>query len=289
MIASRAPRRHSVIIQFASAAYASFAPMAKKAKAKPARAERRPEPDKPVFASPFKDLGKMIAARAATRPETQPVAAGPTPQPASSAPPRPATSAPPPEDEERLLREALAGVRPFGPARAERMTPTPEFKREIVSEDAEVLAELSDLVSGQGEFSLTETEEYVEGARVGLDPRLLTQLRRGEFSLQAHLDLHGMTQPDAREALTAFIVDAVRKGRRAVLIVHGRGLRSPGGQAVLKHATAQWLSHGVAGGYVLAFATARPSDGGAGAVYVLLRRERRRARFDVLEGARRRA
>ncbi|MBE3602354.1 Smr/MutS family protein [bacterium] len=169
------------------------------------------------------------------------------------------------------------------------MTPTPAFKREIVSEDAEVLAELSDLVSGQGAFSLTETDEYVEGARVGLDPRLVSQLRRGEFSIQAHLDLHGMTQPDAREALTAFIVESVRKGRRAVLVVHGRGLRSPGRQAVLKHAAAQWLSHGVAGGYVLAFVTARPSDGGAGAVYVLLRRERRRAAFDVLEGARRRS
>jgi DNA-nicking Smr family endonuclease len=116
----------------------------------------------------------------------------------------------------------------------------------------------------------------------------LTQLRRGEFSVQAHLDLHGMIQPDAKEALTNFIIDSVRKGRRTVLIVHGRGLRSPGGLPVLKHAAAQWLSHGIAGGYVLAFATARPSDGGAGAVYVMLRRERRRAKFDVLQGAKRR-
>jgi DNA-nicking Smr family endonuclease len=263
--------------------------MAKKAKSKPAREERRPDPAKPVFVSPFKDLGKLIASRAAARTEPSPRApalAKPAARPAST-PSTPAAA--PPQDDERLLREAFADVKPLGAGRAARMTPTPAFKREIVSEDAEVLAELSDLVSGQGAFSLTETDEYVEGARVGLDPRLVSQLRRGEFSIQAHLDLHGMTQPDAREALTAFIVESVRKGRRAVLVVHGRGLRSPGRQAVLKHAAAQWLSHGVAGGYVLAFVTARPSDGGAGAVYVLLRRERRRAAFDVLEGARRRS
>ncbi len=259
--------------------------MAKKAKSKLAREERQPAPS-PVFASPFKDLGKLIAGRAVTRPEPPAAPPRPAPRPATVAVPTAPASAP--DDDARILREALAGVRPLGAGRAERITPTPPFKREIISEDAEVLAELSDLVSGQGAFSLTETDEYVEGARLGLDPRLVTQLRHGEFSIQAHLDLHGMTQPDAREALTAFIVQSVRQGRRAVLIVHGRGLRSPGGQAVLKHATAQWLSHGVAGGYVLAFATARPSDGGAGAVYVLLRRDRRRARFDVLEGARRR-
>jgi DNA-nicking Smr family endonuclease len=72
-----------------------------------------------------------------------------------------------------------------------------------------------------------------------------------------------------------------------VLVVHGRGLRSPGGRPVLKHATAQWLSHGIIGGYVLAFTTARLYDGGAGAVWVLLRRERRRGKFDVLLGAKR--
>jgi len=196
--------------------------------------------------------------------------------------------APPQVDDETLFREAFEGVRPLGLPRAHRLAVAPQARREIVSEDAEVLAELSDLVSGQGNFELTETEEYIEGARHGLDPRLLSQLRRGEFSIQAHLDLHGMIQPDAKEALTEFIVDSVRKGRRTVLIVHGRGLRSPGGLPVLKHAAAQWLSHGIAGGYVLAFATARPSDGGAGAVYVLLRRERRRAKFDVLQGAKRR-
>ncbi len=190
-------------------------------------------------------------------------------------------------DEEALLRQAFEGVRPISGSKRERIVAQPTLVRNIVSEDAEVLAELSDLVSGQGTFELTETEDYIEGARVGLDPRLVTRLRRGDFSMQAHIDLHGLTRADAKAALTRFILDSVRKGYRAVLVVHGRGLRSPGGRPVLKHATAHWLSHGTIGAYVLAFTTAQIYDGGAGALWVLLRRERKRAPFDVLKGARR--
>jgi DNA-nicking Smr family endonuclease len=190
-------------------------------------------------------------------------------------------------DDEALLRQAFDGVRPMGGTGPERIAVQPPVVRNVVSEDAEVLAELSDLVSGQGAFELTETEEYLEGARVGLDPRLVVRLRRGDFSMQAHIDLHGMTQLDAKAALTDFILESVHKGRRAVLVVHGRGLRSPGGRPVLKHATAQWLSHGTIGAYVLAFTTARTYDGGAGAVWVLLRRERKRGKFDILQGTKR--
>jgi len=245
----------------------------------------KPGEPKPVFTSPFKDLKKLLQDRAATQPAPMPVTAHPPrihiPSPVSVAEVAPV-------EEETLFRQAFEGVRPLGGSRPERIVAAPIVIRNIVSEDAEVLAELSDLVSGQGTFELTETDEYVEGARIGLDPRLVTRLRRGEFSVQAHIDLHGMTQVDAREALTHFILDSVRKGRRAVLVVHGRGLRSPGGQPVLKHATAQWLSHGTIGGYVLAFTTARAYDGGAGAVWVLLRRERKRGKFDILQGAKRR-
>ncbi len=94
----------------------------------------------------------------------------------------------------------------------------------IVDEDAEVIALLSDLVSGQAPFDITESDEYVEGYRVGLDPRLVSQLRRGEFAVQAHFDMHGMIQGAAKEALKEFIIASVRKGLRTVLVVHGRGL-----------------------------------------------------------------
>ncbi len=241
---------------------------------------------KPVFDSPFRKLNSLIKqqsnALAAHSPKT-PITSGPSAALNGKRIPVPESAV----DDQALLRQALDGVRPMGGTGAERIAVQPVVVRNIVSEDAEVLAELSDLVSGHGAFELTETEEYLEGARVGLDPRLVSRLRRGDFSMQAHIDLHGMTQLDAKAALTEFILESVRKGRRAVLVVHGRGLRSPGGRPVLKHATAQWLSHGTIGGYVLAFTTARVYDGGAGAVWVLLRRERKRGKFDVLQGTKR--
>jgi DNA-nicking Smr family endonuclease len=236
---------------------------------------------KPTFDSPFKQLKKLYAGKVGQRAQAAAQAAQ---VPAAA----PAPVAPPPDDESLLL-EALHDVKPLGGARRAPLPATEASSaRAIVTEDAEVLAELSDLVAGQGEFDITETEEYVEGARVGLDPRLIVRLRRGEFAVEAYLDLHGMTQPDSKQALQDFIRASVRKGHRTVLVVPGRGLGSPGGRPVLKHAAVQWLSHGMLSGYVLGFVTARPTDGGAGALYVLLRRDRRRAAFDVLNGAKRR-
>lgn len=254
--------------------------MAKRRKTPPPRQTPNPKAEKPAFSSPFKDLKKLLGER--PRPKTPDKVVQPARPAAIVAAPEPIL------DDAAMFRQAVDGVRQLGDQRPVRVVPKPEVTREIVSEDAEVLAQLSDLVSGVGAFELTETEEYTEGTRLGLDPRLVTRLRRGEFAVQAHIDLHGMIQADAKTALEGFVVDSVRKGLRAVLVVHGRGLRSPGGTPVLKHAAAQWLSHGHMGGYVLAFATARPADGGAGAMYVLLRRDRRRARFDILQGAKRR-
>ena len=110
------------------------------------------------------------------------------------------------------------------------------------------------------------------GLAPGVDRRLLRRLRRGEYAVQAHLDLHGLRSDEAKVATDAFIRDSQRGGRRCVLIVHGRGLRSKDHVPVLKEKLVVWLSHGRIGKQVLAFATARPHDGGAGAVYVLLRR-----------------
>ena len=264
--------------------------MAKKRKIRPPREVPIPKQkaEKPAFSSPFKDLKKLLSDRPQPKgPEKSPSKAAVKTSQAAAKP----VAAPEPVpalDDAAMFRQAVDGVRRLGNRGPARVVPRPEVTLEIVSEDAEVLAQLSDLVSGVGTFELTETEEYTEGTRLGLDPRLVTRLRRGEFAVQAHIDLHGMIQADAKLALEEFIVNSVRKGLRTVLIVHGRGLRSPGGTPVLKHATSQWLSHGHMGGYVLAFATARPADGGAGAMYVLLRRDRRRARFDILQGAKRR-
>ncbi|HLX05761.1 MAG TPA: Smr/MutS family protein [Candidatus Binatus sp.] len=240
-----------------------------------------------VFSSPFKDLKKMLADRDRVLPKSPPVLK-PKPPPPIVEKPAPAPTEP--LDDESYFRQALEGVRPLhrnGTVRS-RIPLDPPTTHTIVDEDAEVIALLSDLVSGQAPFDITESDEYVEGYRVGLDPRLVSQLRRGEFAMQDHFDMHGMIQSAAKEALKEFIIKSVRKGLRAVLVVHGRGLRSPNGHSVLKHASAGWLSHGAIGGHVLAFTSARPADGGAGATYVLLKREKSRAPFDILQGAKRR-
>jgi DNA-nicking Smr family endonuclease len=260
--------------------------MAKRRKTRPPREVPKPKAEEPAFSSPFKDLKKMLSARPQPKSPAKPIERATVA--AGVATPVAASEAAPVLDDAAMFREAVDGVRRLGDQRPARVVLKPEVTLEIVSEDAEVLAQLSDLVSGAGTFELTETEEYTEGTRLGLDPRPVTRLRRGEFAVQSHIDLHGLIQADAKTALEGFIVNSVRKGLRTVLVVHGRGLRSPGGMPVLKHAASQWLSHGHMGGYVLAFATARPADGGAGAMYVLLRRDRKRARFDVLQGAKRR-
>lgn len=230
----------------------------------------------PQFSSPFKELKKLVRDRIDTGPSL------------ISTKPTPGLVQADSQEDESLLRQALQGVRPLNDSGPARLPVQPRISHKVVSEDAEVLAELSDLVSGRSPFDVTETAEYTEGARVGVDPRLVTRLRRGQFSVQAHIDLHGMIQAAARDALAAFVVESVHKGRRCVLVVHGRGRGSPGGQPILKRASVQWLSRGSLSGYILAFTTARLADGGAGALYVLLRRERRRAKFDVLDGAKRR-
>ena len=241
-----------------------------------------------VFASPFKDLKKMLAERERSKPvvAAKPKATAPRPAAAIATPAQAASES---VDDEIFLRQALEGVRPLHDGNGRSRIPLePRVTHTIVDEDAEVIAQLSDLVSGQAPFDITESDEYVEGYRLGIDPRLVAQLRRGEFAVQAHFDMHGMIQGAAKEALKEFIIASVRKGLRTVLVVHGRGLRSPGGHSVLKHATAGWLSHGAIGGHVLAFTTARAADGGAGATYVLLKREKSRAPFDILQGAKRR-
>jgi len=222
--------------------------------------------------SPFVDLGKRMRLR-------------PPPPP----PPAPAPRREPETTPEDLFQRAMEGVRPLPRRENQRVDgPAPASQpRPRVSEEAEALAELSDLVRGETHFDVSDTREYVEGAIVGLDPRVLRRLRRGDFAWRAHVDLHGMVAKQARDAVLVFLRAAVRAGHRCVLVVHGRGLNSKDQTPVLKEGMKSWLSRGAAAHIVLAFTTARPCDGGAGALYVLLRRDRRRRPIRVTEGAKR--
>lgn len=191
-------------------------------------------------------------------------------------------------DPTTMFLTAVADVRPLPPRARDRVAgPTPaSVPRPIPHPDAEALAELCDLVSGTAPFDIADGDEYVEGAAVGVDRRLMRRLRAGEFAYQAHVDLHGLTAEEARGAVDAFLLRAYLNNHRCVLIVHGRGRNSKDQIPVLKSRLTSWLARGQSTRMILAFATARPCDGGAGALYVLLRRNREMRRpIRVTEGA----
>jgi DNA-nicking Smr family endonuclease len=150
--------------------------------------------------------------------------------------------------------------------------PLPKPIRTPWNEEEEVMAELCELVAGTAPFDLADSDEYIEGAVASLDRRLLRRLRRGEYAIQGHLDLHGFGRREAKRALLLFLEESRRLGKRCVLVIHGKGLHSKDQIPVLKEGMQVWLTKGRLGGQVLAFTTAQPHDGGAGAIYVLLRR-----------------
>jgi DNA-nicking Smr family endonuclease len=129
-------------------------------------------------------------------------------------------------------------------------------------------AVLKEAISDEFDVStLLESDEHLSFRRPGVGPDVTRKLRRGDWSIQRQLDLHGLRRDDAREALSLFIREAHKQGIRCVRVVHGKGLGSPGKAPVLKSRVHSWL---VQKNEVLAFVQAKPADGGAGALVVLL-------------------
>jgi DNA-nicking Smr family endonuclease len=175
-----------------------------------------------------------------------------------------------PELEEELFKKAMEGVRPISRENyVERIfqIELPESSRD--KEDAEILEKLTDLVKYGRGFHVADTPEYIEGTNYHVHPAVAKRLHRGDYSIQAFVDLHGLLAEDAKEVFEKFLKWAVTTGKTGVLIVHGRGLSSPS-EPVLKRKVVEWLTHGPWRKWVAAYASARICDGGAGATYVLL-------------------
>ncbi len=113
------------------------------------------------------------------------------------------------------------------------------------------------------------SEDEKHFARSGVTPQRLRKLQRGHWPIEATLDLHGLNREQARLQLVDFLRRCTARQVQCARIIHGRGLSSPQGEPVLKQMTRHWLRQHAD---VLAFVEARPEDGGAGAVVVLLRR-----------------
>lgn len=167
-----------------------------------------------------------------------------------------------------LFRRAVGAVNlmpPSNKAHSSPPRPLPIPRHRIADEQAALAESLSD------EFTidtLLDTDEALSYARVGIGPDILRKLRRGNWVIQEQLDLHGMRRDEAREALTEFLRNAVRRGIRCVRIIHGKGLGSVNKEPVLKNKVRNWL---VQKEEVIAFCQARAADGGSGALMVLLK------------------
>ncbi len=197
------------------------------------------------------------------------------PQPAAPPPPDEPADPPPPAEpsEGELWARATVNVRPLEPGHG-TVAPRPPSPppADFHHPDLDALRELEALVSGEAPFDLSDSDEYIEGRVSGLDPNIVRRLRRGEYAVQGHIDLHGMSREEAKGTVDRYLRQARNQGKRCVLVVHGRGIHSKDQVPILKDALRSWLATNRFGRHVLAFATARPADGGAGALYVLLRR-----------------
>ncbi|HEY3048834.1 MAG TPA: Smr/MutS family protein [Polaromonas sp.] len=188
--------------------------------------------------------------------------------------------------EEEAARRAAAAkakaekelfARAVGPVKALPVKHLPGHKAHLptaqpapipVQQQRDELAVMQEAISDEFDVeTLLDTDEALSFRRPGMGPDVVRKLRRGGWSIQGQLDLHGLRQDDAREALAQFVRDALKMGWRCVRVVHGKGLGSPGKTPVLKGKVQGWL---IQKQEVLAFVQARPAEGGAGALVVLL-------------------
>ena len=180
-------------------------------------------------------------------------------------------------DPSQEFLDAVRDVRPLpNPGRVVHSTkpraPLP-FQRQ--EDDRQVLRDsLSDDAQHDVELESGDTLAFT---RPGLSRQILRKLRGGHWATQDQLDLHGSRSDEARGLLVAFLAQAVRRGQRCVLVVHGKGHGSKNREPVLRRKVAGWLAQR---GDVLAFCQARPVDGGGGAVVILLKGTPSKARAE---------
>ena len=168
-------------------------------------------------------------------------------------------------DEARLFREAVRGVRPLKSGAPELRAPKVRAQARFTRADrAAVLRE--SLHGEQADPDVAGGEELVF-RRPQVQPGVLRRLRRGEYRVQREIDLHGLSAAEAKQALRSFLVAALEQQVACVRVIHGKGLRSGPRGPVLKSAVSGVLRRSDA---VLAYVSARPADGGTGALYVLL-------------------
>lgn len=171
------------------------------------------------------------------------------------------------ERERHLFRLSVGSITPLsdqGKVLLQPPPPEPIPRQRELDERAALEEALSDEMDVE---RLLETDEGLSFRRRHIGQDVVRRLRRGQWTIQAQIDLHGLRRDEARESLQAFLRLSRRLGHRCVRVVHGKGLGSPGKAPVLKSRVRAWL---IQSRSVLAFVQARASQGGHGAVIVLL-------------------
>jgi len=177
------------------------------------------------------------------------------------------TKKPVSDDDMALFRDAVGQVRSVNHDRVDsaKPSPTPVIRHSEQDDRSVMQALLEDL----SETDFLETGEHLSYTQPGVQRGVLKKLKSGRYSIQAEIDLHGLTVEEARQELSAFL-KAVRERRQlCIRIIHGKGRKNAERAPRLKHAVNQWVQRNKA---VLAFCSARTNDCGTGAVYVLLKR-----------------
>ncbi|MEI8302855.1 MAG: Smr/MutS family protein [Burkholderiales bacterium] len=170
--------------------------------------------------------------------------------------------------EAAVFRDAMADAVPLKPAPRAVAAREPVAPRPLQREADERLA-LAQSMSDEIDIErLLDTDENLSFRREGVGTDVVRRLRRGQWTVQGQIDLHGKRVDEARVALVEFLAQALREQRRCLRVIHGKGLGSVAREPVLKGKVLRWL---VQRDEVLAFCQARPNDGGAGALLVLLR------------------
>src|SRR3990172_4413250 len=174
------------------------------------------------------------------------------------------------EENVRLFRSAAGKGVPVKQeqARIPRRRPAP-VPLQSLADDRQVISEMS---AGTTDADSLETGEELLYQRNGLQNRQFRKLKSGQLSIQAELDLHGLKVSSAKQYVADFLGHCRMEGKFCVRIIHGKGLGSPNHEPVLKRHLGHWLRQRKD---VLAYCSARPVDGGAGAVCVLLRKSNR--------------
>lgn len=176
----------------------------------------------------------------------------------------------PPIDDETLFLDAMSDVAPL--AKGRRVVAGPVVAASPKLPETKPLARLG----GEGvEFEMEHDHEFISGRVKGLDAKIFRKLRNGQYSLQGHLDLHGLNTEQAKLGVHDFLRRAYMEGKRCLLIIPGKGRNSPLGRGILRQELIGWLTQAPLKRMILAFSTAQPRHGGTGALYLLLRQLRK--------------